>query len=858
MTSLPSLLSWARSPVAVLLVVLVGLSLVVEATGTPLSRVTQIAIYVLYGMGVNLLLGYTGLVPFGASVFFGTASYAAALGAIHVAGNEILALLLAVAFCAVLALTLGAVILKRRGLYFSLLTLACSQIAFEIAFKWTELTGGENGLQNVPRAWFPGFPAFHGFALVTVVLAAWFLWRLAHAPFGRILQALRDNEQRVISLGYDTYRLKLAAFVLSAVIIGYAGGLLAFLLQGAYANNLSWQHAGDSLLMTVLGGVHHALGPLWGAIAFILLEDKLSSLTEHWWLLFAPIVMAFALLSPEGIHGLAQRLLGRQRWTLTRGSIPRRPDVIAPYRSTETAADPGKPVLTVRGLSKSFGSLVTANGIDLTVMPHQLHSLIGPNGAGKTTFFNMLTGVLPSDAGQILFDGVDVTRMPMHRRIRLGMARSFQILSVFRNLSVFENVRVAVQARSPQRFGLWTDAHDIVDVNARTWSLLAAVGLADRAAEPCTNLSHGEQRLLEIAITLATEAKLLLLDEPLAGLAEADRQVVAALIRQLATRHTVLLIEHDIDRVLSLSDRVTVLHQGRLIADGKPTDVASHPDVIAAYLGAPKTEEGDVGAAAPRRRAVPVAAAVAAKPLLQLEGVSSGYAGSRILDGVTLTVNEGEAVAILGRNGVGKTTTLRTVMGGCQTGAGRVLFDGRDITGARPYEINRLGVSIVPEGRRLFPNLTVRENLRLAARPGGISEEEAFALFPRLRTRQRAKAENLSGGERQMVAIARALVVPSRIVLLDEPFEGLAPAVVKEVMEAVAKLRGRVAMVIVEHHAETVLSLVDRAYVLVNGKVAYSGAAEELERDTALQHRLLGVVHPDEGDAPTRPAARHS
>ncbi|MBP2228752.1 ABC-type branched-subunit amino acid transport system ATPase component/ABC-type branched-subunit amino acid transport system permease subunit [Azospirillum agricola] len=848
-TSIPTL---ASNPLVLLVLVLAALSVAVQMTGTPLSRVTQIAIYVLYGAGVNLLLGYTGLVPFGASVFFGTASYAAALAALHLVGNEIVGLAVTVAFSVVLAALLGAVVLKRRGLYFSLLTLACSQIAFEIAFKWTDLTGGENGLQNVPRGLFPSFLSFHVFALVTVVAAMWFLWRLAHAPFGRVLQALRDNEQRVASLGYDTYRVKLAAFVISAALIGYAGGLLAFLLQGAYANNLSWQHAGDSLLMTVLGGVHHFLGPLWGAIAFILLEDKLSGLTEHWWLIFAPIIMAFALLSPEGIHGLAQRVLRRERWTLTRAGIPRRPDVIAPYRSTELDADAGTPILTVKGLSKSFGSLVTASNIDLEVHPHRLHSFIGPNGAGKTTFFNMLTGVLPSDRGTIVFDGTDITRLAMHQRIRLGIGRSFQILSVFRNLTVFENVRIAVQARSPLRFGLWRDAHSIDSVNARTWSLLASVGLVERAAEPCTNLSHGEQRLLEIAITLATEAKLLLLDEPLAGLGEADRQVVAALIRQLATRHAVLLIEHDIDRVLSLSDRVTVLHQGRLIADGKPADVAAHPDVIAAYLGAAR--DGETAVAAPPRAA---AANTVGKPLLRLEGVSSGYAGSRILDGLDLVVREGEAVALLGRNGVGKTTTLRTIMGGCPLSAGRITLDGADLTGAKPYEINRKGVSLVPEGRRLFPNLTVMENLRLAARPGGLSVEEVFALFPRLHTRQRAKAENLSGGERQMVAIARALMVPSRVILLDEPFEGLAPAVVKEVMEAVAKLRGRVALVIVEHHAETVLSLVDRAYVLVNGKVAYEGRAEDLERDTALQHRLLGVVHPSEtGSAPI--AADHS
>jgi ABC-type branched-subunit amino acid transport system ATPase component/ABC-type branched-subunit amino acid transport system permease subunit len=836
-------------PVAVLVVVLFLATGAALALGMPIQRVTQIAIYTLYAAGVNFLIGYLGLVPFGASVFFGCASYAVAIagGAL---GGEIGGMVIAGLFAALLAVVIGVVILRRRGLYFSLLTLACSQIAFEVAFRWTEMTGGENGIQNVPRQLFPSALAFHLFSVAVTVSALWYLWRLAHAPFGRVMQALRDNEQRATSLGFDVYRTKLVALIIAGTVIGIAGGLMALLLQGAYANNLNWQHAGDPVLMAALGGVHHFLGPLWGAFAFIVLEDRLSAVTENWWLIFAPLIIVFALLSPEGLHGVFQGILRWNNWTLTRAEIPARPERIAPYlgsRNTSMAADANTSILTVRDLSKSFGSIVTQDRINLTVARVGLHSLIGPNGAGKTTFFNLLSGMLRPDAGSIELDGQLINGLSAHRRARLGLSRSFQILSVFPNLTVFENVRIAVQAAKGQWFGFWHDANSDEAVNERVWSLLDAVGLVDKAAQTCSLLAHGEKRLLEIAISLASNAKILLLDEPLAGLSEQDRVVVGALLRRLAGSHAVLLIEHDIDRVLAMSDRITVLHGGKVIADGAPAEVAAVPEVVTAYLGTSHGTEPPAGAA-PRHRAaarVTLTTQPAARPLLEVKEVSAGYGGSTVLEGVGLTVAPGEVVALLGRNGAGKTTLMRAVTGTLRPSSGRILLDGTEIGTLRPDAISRLGISLVPEGRRLFPNLTVAENLKIAARPGGASEEEIFDLFPKLRMLRRSRAENLSGGERQMVAISRALVAPSRLILLDEPFEGLAPAVVAEVRDAVRQLTTRTSLIIVEHHAESVLAMADTAYVLVNGRIAYAGPASELAADDVLQQRLLGVVQVD-------------
>ncbi len=818
-------------PIVIVSVVFALLPFVLPRIGSTVSLGTEIALYTLYGIGYNLLLGYTGLVSFGPSAYFGIAAYAAGLAQLHLASNIYVAIVLGTLAAGLTGLVLGTLILRRRGLYFSLLTLAFTQLFYEIAFQWTPVTGGENGLQGMTRPGLESNLAFHAFCSIVVVAAIYLLWRIAHSPFGRVLQAIRENEQRARCLGYNTHRYKLVAFVLSATFMGLAGTLLTFLIQGVYADVMNWQNAGDPVLMTVLGGMHHFLGPLWGAFTFILLRDQLSSFTEHWWLFFGAVLIGFILLSPEGLSGIYSRLRKKARWNLTRTVLPPRPAGVHAVERDKAAAE--RPVLSVRQLSKRFGELIVAEAINLELQPGLIHSLIGPNGAGKTTFFNMVIGLVVPDGGQILFKGRELANLPPNERVKAGLGRSFQILSVFKNLTVFENVRIAVQARSKHTFNLWRNAYGLKEVNGRTWEILDSMSLSEHAAHNASDLPHGEQRLLEIAITLATDPDVLLLDEPLAGLGHEDRERISALIQRLAGRHTILLIEHDIDRVLAISNCITILHQGRVIAEGAPQEVMNQPEVVTAYLGRKP-------AAVPAVAARASAASAGGAEVLKLKSVVAGYEGSSVLRDVDLEVAEGQIVALLGRNGVGKTTTLRTIIGTLKPMSGVIEFCGQQIGGRPPYRINRLGISIVPEGRRIFPNLTVRNNLQLAQRSGGRSVEEAFALFPRLRTLQNSKGETLSGGELQMLAIARALMAPTKLMLLDEPLEGLAPSLVNEVVEAIGRLRGQTSILIVEQN-DLILQMADRAYVMVSGQIAYAGDAEILRQDEALQLRLLGV-----------------
>ncbi|MFO7592245.1 MAG: ATP-binding cassette domain-containing protein [Acidimicrobiia bacterium] len=500
-------------------------------------------------------------------------------------------------------------------------------------------------------------------------------------------------------------------------------------------------------------------------------------------------------------------------------------------------------LLEARGITKRFAGITALDAVTLEIERGEAVGLIGPNGAGKTTFFNCLLGMLRPDEGSIHFDGRDITGSPIHRRARLGFGRTFQRIELFGGMTVRDHLLVATRAHlGTGRF--WKDCLNLAQPTAeergRVDATLELLGLDDMADRRIEALSLGQGRLVELGRALMTDPLLLLLDEPSSGL---DQYETASLVRTLQEvqrdRGTaILLVEHDVGMVQSFASRLYVLDFGTLIAQGATADVMNDDTVQRAYLGeltTTTTEEPErvVVSSEPEPTATPTT--TDREALLELRDVEAGYGPFRALFGVSFSVAEGGVVALLGGNGAGKTTTARVVSGLVPVTAGEVRFDDTDIAHMPPWKIAPLGIVHAPEGRSVFSSLTVEENLTLDFRrnlgrrgvDGGL--EHAYNLFPRLGERRKQLAGTLSGGEQRMLALARVLVRPPRLLVVDELSLGLAPIIIDEVYATLEEVRrSGTTMLIIEQYVGHALAIADTAVLLLHGEVAYDGPASEL------------------------------
>ncbi|ADZ70955.1 branched-chain amino acid ABC transporter ATP-binding protein/permease [Polymorphum gilvum] len=824
---------------------LIALPLIMPVIGLTVNTASVIVILAIATMGLNLLVGYTGLHSFGHSMWFGIGAYAAGLAQTHwFAGQIGLPILVSMAFVAVVSLVIGALILRRRGVYFALLTLALVALSYTVAFRWTEVTGGEDGLGGLQRGSLGPISLDNStnyYYLVAVIGLAvlFFMLRLERSPFGHVLVAIRENQLRATFQGYNIDRYKLASFVISAVMTGLAGALSGFQHYMVSAESTSIALSGEMLAMVVIGGMHNILGPAIGVVFYILFRELFSIWTTNWLLWFGIVFVGFVIFSPGGLVGIWAQI--RRRWKPApeeSAAMSRRKIYDGLPLPGFLRPDPARgPVLEVSGIVKTFGGFAAVKDVSLQVDSGQIHALIGPNGAGKTTTFNLISGMFPPDAGTIHLNGTPVHGLPANRITELGLARSFQITNLFEGLSIYENLRLSVQAKHPSRFNLWRDIDSFPDMHDQTAELMKFLGLEGIDDIQGGDLSYGGQRLVDLGIALACKPQILLLDEPLAGLAAAERERVTSLVRRMAENIPVLIVEHDLDRVLSLSHDVTVMNQGEVLMTGAPDAVRADRRVQEVYTGTgtpPVTGRmagGDTSAA----------------PLLQVQGLNTFYGKSHILNDASLSVREGEIVALLGRNGAGKSTLLKSLAGLVPAASGSIRFAGRDLAGMAAPDIARLGVGYVPQGRGIFAGMSVAENLslgRLARATDGStgvvwSEERILEMFPRLKERFHTPADYLSGGEQQMLAVARALSGNVRLLLLDEPFEGLAPAIVEELFTVFDQLRRQLPILIVEHNLDLVLALADRVFALERGAVFHEGPAEALLTDIDYRKQIL-------------------
>ena len=504
--------------------------------------------------------------------------------------------------------------------------------------------------------------------------------------------------------------------------------------------------------------------------------------------------------------------------------------------------------LQVRGLVKHFGGVQAVKGVSFDVQVGECVALIGPNGAGKSTCFACIAGQHGLTDGAVLWGGERMDRLSPAQRLRRGVARTFQVAQTFEALTVLQNVQLLLQA--PQGLAAW-NVLDRVHVDPAQ-ALLTRVGLQTQAHAPVLGLSYGAKKRLELAMALAGVARtarsagheagpcLLLLDEPAAGLAGPERADLMALVKSLARGDgavegptagmAVLYTEHNMDAVFGVADRVLLLVDGQIAAQGTPDEMAKNETVCAQYLGQAAsrlihdrvaTDAPDVIDPPPSQSLLgPRVSPHAAPPLLSVQHLNVWYGAAQALFDVSLQVGPGELVVLQGLNGAGKSTLLQAIMGLSPRTTGVTSYKNNSISTWAPHRRAQAGLGFVAEDRRLFTSLTVQENLRLACRGNVLANEaRVLALFPALKSMLHRLSGQMSGGEQQMLAIARTLMTEPRLLLLDEPCEGIAPVLVDSMVEALLALKAQGMPMLVAEQNKLLADRADRVITLVAGQL---------------------------------------
>ena len=483
-------------------------------------------------------------------------------------------------------------------------------------------------------------------------------------------------------------------------------------------------------------------------------------------------------------------------------------------------------MLEVDRLTKRFGGLVAVKELSFSIRPGEILGLIGPNGSGKSTAMKAIMGVEPPSSGSIKLDGVELAGLPAYKVARLGVGLVFQHSRPLNRQTVLENIKVALLPDS------LTQLFAGAEVDAQARSIAERVGLASVIERRPPTLPFADLRRLELAKAIARHPKLVMVDEPFAGLTASEVATFSELIREFrAEGRAVLLVDHNVKGVSALVDRVLAMYLGEWIAEGAAADVMQDETVRRVYLG------GALGTSAR-----PEASFADKVPALQVESVGVFYGKALALQDVSLHVHEGEFVSLVGLNGAGK-STLFNAISGLVPHSGAIRWAGERLAKSSPAQIARGGIVQCPETRELFGEMSVRENLDLGG--NGLDDAERderlrwlFDLFPILQSRQAQTARTLSGGEQQMLAIARALMMKPKLLILDEPTLGLAPVILETLSKALERLRATtsISVLLGEQNVTFALPHADRVYVLDHARIVWEGLPGRFEEEAAATY----------------------
>lgn len=602
---------------------LIAAPFVLPYLGFTPATINRILVWGVFGIGFDILFGFTGLLSFGQSAFFGTGGMVAAYLLTMVNFPHVMtALVIGMIAAGIVGYLVGLIALRRTGIYFAMITVAIAEVFFFVEFNpLSAYTGGENGLPGVPApTLYLGFTTVHfdSDSLLYPFLAFWYFvgiviaLRIVRSPIGAVLRAIRDNPLRAAAVGHNIHGYKLTAFVVAAAYAGFAGGLLGIMQGFMPPDAFMFDTSGQLVMQTAIGGAGTLIGPLVGATVWLYLSDFLQTtlqLGATWKLVLGVIFVLLVCFLRRGLIGGIEDL-----YTLVTGSRKKAEPVQAAPMTGVTAEDEQKtaiaavarqsaiaamparrrktdreigPILQAKGLSKRYGGLAANSDIDFAVNHGELRGIIGPNGAGKTTFFKMLTCEVAPTSGQILFEGRDITGMTVTDVCQLGLTKSYQINQLFNRLTVRENLTIAALAerRGKFRLDLFKSLKSVPDLDEQVEHTLELVDLVGRTDTSVADLAYGEKRRLEVGLALATSPSLLLLDEPLAGMSPRERVETVRLLKSIARGRTVIIIDHDMDSLFELVERVTVLQEGRVLIEGTPDEIKGNSKVQEAYLG---------------------------------------------------------------------------------------------------------------------------------------------------------------------------------------------------------------------------------------------------------------------------------